>query len=76
MGFLVNSSLQDQVLQELESSFDYGVKLGLGYDIHNFFVELSAYQGVEPTLEIQVSENLKRNITNTTLQLSLGYQFN
>ncbi len=76
IGFLINSSVENIVLQELEDGFDIGVRLGIGYDINNIFIELSAYQGIQPTLEVLIVDDFTNKITNTTLQLSVGYQFN
>lgn len=79
LGFLLNTKKRESDFGDLKT-FDYGVNLGIGLDVKDFFVELNLYQGFNELIEVEVQQtNPFRNIdikaTNTVIQLSIGYNF-
>ena len=79
VGFLINTKKKDLDFGDLKT-FDYGLDLGIGIDIKQFFVELNLYQGFNELIEVQYQQsNPFRDIdikaTNTLIQLSVGYNF-
>ncbi|WP_248724529.1 outer membrane beta-barrel protein [Seonamhaeicola sp. ML3] len=76
VGVLINTKKGTNDLGDVKSSLDYGVNFGIGYDFGNFFIEANAYQGIQPVLEVSGSKNNTHDVTNTVIQLSLGYFFN
>lgn len=67
IGFLVSENNSSFSLSD-KSTFDAGIKLGIGQKINNFFVELNLYQGL--TKAVQNTDFDKG--TNTVIQLSAG----
>lgn len=78
IGFLLSTEKQSENFGDVESNFDYGANLGIGYDIKNFFVEFNFYQGMSTLIETESVNGFVTGFdgTNTVLQLSLGYYFN
>ncbi len=78
VGFLLDTKKGDINFGDLESSIDYGLNLGVGYDFKNIFIELNMYQGLQTLVHIESSsvESVEVDATNSVLQLSLGYYFN
>ena len=61
----------------VKTNFDYGMNLGIGYDLNDFFIELNLYQGIPTLIEIEdrLATSVEVDATNTVLQLSFGYYF-
>ena len=79
IGFLIDTKKKEIDFGDLKT-FDYGLNLGVGIDIKQFFVELNLYQGFNELIEVQYQQsNPFRDIgikaTNTLIQLSVGYNF-
>jgi hypothetical protein len=79
IGFLINTKKREMNFGDLKT-LDYGLNLGIGTDIKQFFIELNLYQGFNELIEVQFEQsNPFRSIdisaTNTVIQLSLGYNF-
>ncbi|MFI1770385.1 porin family protein [Thalassobellus citreus] len=79
IGFLIDTKKKEMDFGDLKT-FDYGLNLGVGIDIKQFFVELNLYQGFNELIEVQYQQsNPFRDIdikaTNTLIQLSVGYNF-
>ena len=70
IGVLLNKEFMNY--EGEPDSFDYGLNLGFGIDISEFFIELGAYQGLNKLFTTEIS-NMTFEPTNTVLQLSLGY---
>ena len=79
VGYLIGTKKGDADFGSIENKFDYGLDIGLGYDFNKFFIEFSLYQGITKLIEFESSPNAynyySSGITNTVLQLSLGYIF-
>lgn len=73
IGFLMDTNKRFQDYGDLKS-FDYGMNLGVGYDINDLFVELNVYQGFNELIEVGF-EHTSIKATNTIVQLSIGYYF-
>jgi hypothetical protein len=70
IGILLNQ--KNLALREY-NNLDFGINLGIGQRINNFFLELNYYQGVTPFVErIRIGNNIVKGY-NTLFQLSLGY---
>lgn len=78
VGYLLSIDKGDVDAGDLDSSFDYGISLGLGYDMEPFFMELTFYQGLS-TLITTPDGGLPLggtdDLTNTVVQVSIGYYF-
>ncbi|PRP67580.1 porin family protein [Nonlabens agnitus] len=79
IGFLIDTDKRDRDYGDLKT-LDYGLNLGVGCDIKDFFIELNLYQGFNELIDVQFEQrNPFRDIdlqaTNTLIQLSLGYHF-
>ena len=79
IGFLLNTEKREFDFGDLKS-LDYGLNLGIGIDIKDFFVELNLYQGFNELIAVKYEQtNPFRRIdikaTNTVVQLSFGYNF-
>ncbi|WP_189702532.1 porin family protein [Subsaximicrobium wynnwilliamsii] len=77
VGFLIDTKKKEIDFGDLES-LDYGLNLGIGIDIKDFFIEFNIYQGLNKLIEVEYKQtNPFRDIdieaTNTVLQLTLGY---
>ena len=68
VGFLASES-NSIFSSSNRSSFDAGLKLGLGQKINDFFIELNLYQGLTKAVQ---SFDFEKG-TNTVIQLSAGY---
>jgi hypothetical protein len=68
IGFLVSDN-NSVFTSGPKSTFDMGIKLGLGQRINDFIIEVNLYQGF--TKAVQNSDFDKG--TNTVIQLSAGY---
>ncbi len=73
VGILINTKKQEFDLGDFPT-LDYGLNIGGGVDIKDFFVELNAYQGLRTLVEVEFP-NKSIDATNTVIQLSLGYHF-
>jgi hypothetical protein len=69
-GYLVSTKKLNLDFGEVKNKIDFGVNLGMGYDIKNVFVELNIYQGDTEIIIINDSK-----LTNTVIQFSVGYFF-
>ncbi|CAG2532813.1 Outer membrane protein beta-barrel domain-containing protein [Maribacter dokdonensis] len=68
IGFLVSDN--DSVFTSgPKSTFDMGIKLGIGQQINNFVLELNLYQGLTKAVE---NFDFDKG-TNTVIQFSVGY---
>lgn len=76
VGILLSTHKGMNDFGDVKSSIDYGVNFGLGYDFKNFFIEANAFQGMQPLLDVRGFTGINYDMTNTVLQLSLGYIFN
>lgn len=74
IGLLLSTEKRDEDYGDLET-LDYGLNLGVGIDIKQFFIELNLYQGFNELLYVNYGKNSDRSITNTVAQFSLGYKF-
>lgn len=79
IGFLLDTKKKEMDFGDLKT-LDYGLNLGVGIDIKQFFIELNIYQGFNKLIEVQFEQtNPYRDIgikaTNTLGQLTLGYNF-
>lgn len=72
-GFLTNTFKRGSDFGDLKT-FDYGLNLGFGFDIRDFFVEFNAYQGFNKLIEVEFQQ-IDIKATNTVAQLSIGYHF-
>lgn len=79
IGFLLDTKKRESDFGDLKT-LDYGLNLGIGIDIKDFFIELNLYQGFNELIEVEFyhphpisATNIKA--TNTLVQLSLGYNF-
>ncbi len=73
IGYLIDTNKGDIDYGDMQK-FDYGVNLGLGIDVSDFFIELGLYQGLNTLIEVQdESRFIDTKATNTLIQLSLGY---
>lgn len=68
VGFLVSEG-NSIFSSSTRSSFDAGLKLGIGQKINDFFIELNFYQGITKAVE---NSDFNKG-TNTVIQLSAGY---
>ena len=73
-GILLNTKKNGFDYGEIDS-LDYGVNLGIGRNINDFFVEFNMYQGLKTLIEITTLDGTNLSATNTIIQLSLGYNF-
>lgn len=78
VGYLLSIDKGDVDAGDLDSSFDYGISLGIGYDMDSFFMELTFYQGLStlittPNGALPVGGT--DDLTNQVFQLSVGYYF-
>ena len=79
VGFLVGTEKGENDFGELDNSFDYGLSLGVGYDINDFFVEANFYQGLQTLITLPngaIPVGGTDDLTNTVFQFSIGYFFN
>ena len=79
IGFLLDTEKREFDFGDLKS-LDYGLNLGIGIYIKDFFVELNLYQGFNELIAVKYEQtNPFRDIdikaTNTVIQLSFGYNF-
>jgi hypothetical protein len=79
IGFLLDTKKRESDFGDLKT-LDYGLNLGIGIDIKDFFIELNLYQGFNELIEVEFNHpypisdtNIKA--TNTLVQLSIGYNF-
>jgi hypothetical protein len=77
IGYLLSTDKQSADYGDVKSKVDYGLNLGVGYDINNFFIELNLYQGMNTLVEIEevFTQSVAVDGKNTVLQLSFGYYF-
>jgi hypothetical protein len=74
VGFLI-SSKKDSVNYGDVNNIDFGLNLGIGYDINNFFLEINLFQGMQKLLELKDPTNQisDKNVTNSLIQFGIGY---
>ncbi|MFC4634061.1 porin family protein [Dokdonia ponticola] len=78
IGYLLSIDKGDVDAGNLDSSFDYGVSVGIGYDIDPFFMELTFYQGLSTlitTPDGALPLGGTDDLTNQVFQVSVGYYF-
>lgn len=73
IGFLIETIKKNIDFGELEK-LDYGLNLGVGIDLSNFFIEFNIYQGLKSFITVE-TDKIDLNATNTVIQLSFGYNF-
>ncbi len=75
VGLLMSTEKGKMNFGEVKTSFDYGLNLGIGYDINKLFVEINLYQGFPTLVEIEDISGFSVGVdaSNTVFQLSLGY---
>jgi hypothetical protein len=59
---------------------DYKLNVGIGIDIKDFFIELELYHGFNELIDIKFEQtnpfsDVDIKATHTSVQLSLGYNF-
>ncbi|MCX7550730.1 porin family protein [Xanthomarina sp. F2636L] len=79
IGFLLNTKKNEFDVGDMKT-FDYGVNLGIGWNIKDFFIDFSIYKGFNELIEVNyVNNNPYRDVdmeaTNFTALLSFGYHF-
>ncbi|KQC32182.1 hypothetical protein AAU57_01735 [Nonlabens sp. YIK11] len=79
IGYLIDTDKRDRDYGDLKT-VDYGLNLGVGFDIKDFFIELNLYQGFNELIDVQFEQrdpfrDVDLQATNTVIQLSLGYNF-
>ena len=79
IGYLI-SSKKGQADYGDPKKFDYGLNVGLGYNFTSrFFSELKIYQGIQTVVNEPSGSDPPgpdRKLTNSVIQLSLGYYLN
>lgn len=78
VGLLIATTKGDNDFGDLDTSFDYGLTLGAGYDFNQFFVEINVYQGLQTLITLpdgSLPVGRTDELTNTVFSLSLGYFF-
>ena len=79
VGYVIGVNKDDgEDIGDLDTSFDYGFNLGVGYDFDQFFVEVNVYQGFATVIDLpdfSLSSDGREKLTNTILQVSFGYYF-
>lgn len=79
VGILVGTGKGEADFGDLDNSFDYGLNVGIGYDVNDFFIELSFYQGFQTLITLpngSIPIGGTDVLTNSVFQLSIGYFFN
>lgn len=74
IGFLVNTEKREFDYGDLKD-LDYGLNLGIGYNLKDFFIEFNIYQGLNKLIEVQIDQVIDLKATNTVIQFSFGYNF-
>lgn len=77
VGFLIGTTKKEFDYGDLKT-LDYGLNLGIGINIKDFFIELNLYQGINELIEVEFSQtnpfrDININATNTVVQLSFGF---
>jgi len=79
IGYLLSTKKGNTDFGNIDDKFDYGLNFGFGYDFNKFFIEFNMYQGLAKLIEFESSSNnyiyYGSGVTNTVMQLSLGYYF-
>ncbi|TJY37388.1 outer membrane beta-barrel protein [Pontimicrobium aquaticum] len=77
VGYLLSTKKGDIDIGDIENKVDFGLNVGFGYDFDKFFVEFNMYQGIAKLIDLENNQTSIRygSISNTVLQLSLGYYF-
>ncbi len=71
IGILL-SEKSNSVIRKVET-FDFGLNLGFGQKIKDFFLEINFYQGLTKFIDVRTyNDNLGKG-TNTLIQFSVGY---
>jgi len=73
-GILLNTKKNEFDYGDIDS-LDYGVNLGIGRNINDFFIEFNMYQGIKTLIEVTTIDRTNLSATNTIIQLSLGFNF-
>ncbi|MEL1239540.1 porin family protein [Flavobacterium flavipallidum] len=77
-GYLLDVKKTDNDFGNIDKKIDSGLNLGFGYEINKIFIEFNMYQGFTKILEFEPplnSNNYNHGVTNSLLQISLGYYF-
>lgn len=78
VGFLVATTKGENDFGDVDSSFDYGLNAGIGYDFNQFFVEAGFYQGLQTVITLPngaIPTGGTDDLSNTVFRLSIGYFF-
>ncbi len=79
IGFLLDTKKTEFDVGDMKT-LDYGLNLGIGWSIKDFFIDFTLYKGFNHLLEVSyVNNNPYRDVnmvaTNFTALLSFGYHF-
>jgi len=79
IGFLLDTKKTEFDVGDMKT-LDYGVNLGIGWNIKDFFIDFTLYKGFNQLIEVSyVNTNPYRDVnmvaTNFTALLSFGYYF-
>jgi len=75
VGYLLGTKKENIDFGDIDKKLDYGLNFGFGYDFNKMFIEFNMYQGMAKLIEFESSSFYRIGVTNTVLQLSLGYYF-
>ncbi len=75
IGYLLGTKKDNVDIGDIDKKLDYGLNFGFGYDFNKMFIEFNMYQGIAKLIEFESSKLYSGGVTNTVLQLSLGYYF-
>lgn len=79
VAYLIGTKKADIDFGDIDKKLDYGLNFGFGYDFKKMFIEFNIYQGLAKLIEFEASSNIYNpfgsGVTNTVLQLSIGYYF-
>tara|TARA_B110001450_G_C17447540_1_gene410620 strand:- start:91 stop:687 length:597 start_codon:yes stop_codon:yes gene_type:complete len=72
IGFLLSTKKMDLDFGDINKKIDFGLNIGVGRKINDFFVEFNLYQGMSKILKYEVG-SINFDATNSVAQLSIGY---
>ncbi|WP_298554544.1 porin family protein [uncultured Algibacter sp.] len=73
IGFLLDQKPLSNDLGKIDSTIDFGVNLGIGFKINEFFLELGLYQGLSTILEYESITGNTTKVKNGFAKFTLGY---
>jgi len=75
LGILLSTEKLNLDFGNIENTLDFGINLGFGQEIKEFFIELNLYQGISTLIKYENLYASDFNGTNNVIQLSVGYYF-